>query len=477
MCSTPRPKTCCGAARGSRRFRTTRRNTSRNSRRPSRRSSTSSPPRRQRLRWRSDAHGLMTQQSVEILIGKLLTDEELREAFEQNPHGVLVWLLRQGLQLSRLEIEALKSIKPSDWSGLADTIDRRLQKASLRRAYMTHTVHDTDTLPTTPLGTTGMRITRIGFGAWAMGGGGWPFAWGNQADAASIAAIRHAVKRGINWIDTAAVYGLGHSEEIVARALRGIPADDRPYVFTKAGLVWDEHDRAASPRRVGDPLSIRREVEASLRRLDVERIDLYQMHWPAEDGTLLEDYWGTLLQLKEEGKVRAVGLSNHDVAQLEAAERLGHVDTLQPPFSALHREVAAAELPWCAAHGTGVIVYSPMQSGLLTGAFSVERAAPLGAGDLRSRSPDFTGRGLHRNLALADALRPIAERHGATVAAVAVAWTLAWPGVSGAIVGARSPAQVDGWISAASLALTDADLDEIAGAIERTGAGTGPVRP
>jgi len=410
----------------------------------------------------------MTQQSVEILIGKLLTDEELREAFEQNPHGVLVWLLRQGLQLSRLEMEALRSIKPSDLSGLAETIDRRLQKASLRRAPMTHAVRDTDTLPTAPLGTTGMRITRVGFGAWAIGGGGWTFAWGNQDDTDSIAAIRHAVERGINWIDTAAVYGLGHSEEIVARALR---------VFTKAGLVWDERDHAAPPRRVGDPLSLRREVDASLRRLDVERIDLYQMHWPAQDGTLLQDYWGTLLQLKEEGKVRAVGLSNHDVRQLDAAERVGHVDTLQPPFSAIRREVAAADLPWCAAHRTGVIVYSPMQSGLLTGAFSVARAAQLGADDWRSHAPDFTGLGLRRNVALADALRPIAQRHGATVAAVAVAWTLAWPGVTGAIVGARSPAQVDGWIGAASLELTDADLDEVSVAIRRTGAGTGPVRP
>jgi len=419
----------------------------------------------------------MTQHSVEILIGKLVTDEELREAFQLNPQGVLVWLLRQGLQLSRLEMEALTSIKPSDLSGLADIIDRRLQKASLRSAAMTHPVRDTDTLPMAPLGTTGMRITRVGFGAWAIGGGGWTFAWGNQDDAASIAAIRHAVERGINWIDTAAVYGLGHSEEIVARALRDIPRDDRPYVFTKAGLVWDERDRAAPPRRVGDPLSLRREVEASLRRLGVERIDLYQMHWPAEDGTALEDYWGTLLQLREEGKVRAVGLSNHNVAQLDAAERLGHVDSLQPPFSAIHREVAAAEIPWCVAHDTGVIGYSPMQSGLLTGAFSVERAARLGADDWRSRSPDFTGLGVRRNVALADALRPIAERHRATVAAVAVAWTLAWPGVTGAIVGARSPAQVDGWIGAASLELTGTDLDDIAAAIRRTGAGTGPVRP
>jgi aryl-alcohol dehydrogenase-like predicted oxidoreductase len=419
----------------------------------------------------------MTQQSVEILIGKLLTDEELRESFEHNPQAVLVWLLRQGLQLSSLEMEALKAIKPSDLSALTQIIDRRLQKASLRKGRMTHTVHDTGTRPTAPLGTTGMRITRIGFGAWAIGGGGWTFAWGNQDDADSVAAIRQAVERGINWIDTAAVYGLGHSEEIVAHALRDIPADDRPYVFTKAGLVWDERNRAAPPRRIGDPLSLRREVEASLRRLDVERIDLYQMHWPAEDGTPLEDYWGTLLQLKEEGKVRAVGLSNHAVAQLAAAERVGHVDTLQPPFSAIRREVAAAELAWCAAHHTGVIVYSPMQSGLLTGAFSLQRAAQLGANDWRSRSPDFTGLGLRRNLALADALRPIAERHGATVAAVAVAWTLAWPGVTGAIVGARSPAQVDGWIGAASLELTQGDLDDVAAAILRTGAGTGPVLP
>src|SRR3989442_1768418 len=419
----------------------------------------------------------MTQQSVEILIGKLLTDEELREAFEQNPQGVLVWLLRQGLQLSRLEMEALQSIKPSDLNGLADMIDRRLQKASLRRASMTHTIHDTDTLPTAPLGTTGMRITRVGFGAWAIGGGGWTFAWGNQDDADSIAAIRHAVERGINWIDTAAVYGLGHSEEIVARALRDIPADDRPYVFTKAGLVWDQHHRAAPPRRVGEPLSIRRQVQAALRRLDVERIDLYQMHWPAEDGTALEDYWGTLLQLKEEGKVRAVGLSNHDVRQLDAAEQVRHVDTLQPPFSAIRREDAALELPWCAAHGTGVIVYSPMQSGLLTGAFSVTRAAPLVPDDRRARSPDFTGLGLRRNLALADALRPIAERPGVTGAAAAVAWTLAWRGVTGAIVGARSPAQVDGWIGAPRLDLTDADLNDLAAAILRPRAGTRPIRP
>src|SRR2546430_6250198 len=222
----------------------------------------------------------MTHQSVEILIGKLVTDEELREAFQQNPHAVLAWLRYQGLQLSSLEMEALKAINPSELSGLADMIDRRLQKASLRGRQgrqMTRTTQDTETLPTTPLGTTGMRITRVGFGAWAIGGGGWTFAWGNQDDADSIAAIRHAVERGITWIDTAAVDGLGHSEEIVPRALRGMPANHRPYVLTKAGLASDDRNRAAPPRRVGDPLSIRRELEASLRRLEVERIDLYQM--------------------------------------------------------------------------------------------------------------------------------------------------------------------------------------------------------
>jgi aryl-alcohol dehydrogenase-like predicted oxidoreductase len=322
-----------------------------------------------------------------------------------------------------------------------------------------------------------MQITRTGFGAWAIGGAGWQFAWGAQNDTASIEAIRHAVERGVNWIDTAAVYGLGHSEEIVARALRDFAPADRPYVFTKCGLVWDERDRQAPPRRVGDPASIRREADASLRRLQVERIDLYQMHWPAEDGTPLEAYWQTLLDLKAEGKVRAVGLSNHDADQLAAAERLGHVDTLQPPFSAIGRDAATRDIPWCKAHHTGVIVYSPMQSGLLTGAFSEARAAALPTDDWRSRSADFTGDGLRRNLALADALRPIARRHETTVAAVAVAWTLAWPGVTGAIVGARSPAQVDGWLGAATLELTAADLDEIAKAIERTGAGSGPARP
>ncbi|MDX6428135.1 MAG: hypothetical protein QOE54_501, partial [Streptosporangiaceae bacterium] len=223
------------------------------------------------------------------------------------------------------------------------------------------------------------------------------------------------------------------------------------------------------------PDSIRREFEASRRRLDMERIDLYQVHWPPEDGTPVEEYWATMVELKNEGEVRAIGLSNHSIPQLEQAERIGHVDSLQPPLSMINRS-QADEIAWCARNGTGVIVYSPMHSGLLTGKFSRERVESLPADDWRRRSPDFTT-DLDRNLALVDALRPIADRHGVTLASLAVAWTLAWPGVTGAIVGARRPDQVDGWLPAASLELTQDDLDEIAAAIERTGAGQGPVRP
>ncbi|MCW2538817.1 MAG: putative aldo/keto reductase [Frankiales bacterium] len=339
---------------------------------------------------------------------------------------------------------------------------------------MTSTTEQT-TLNAVPFGTTDMTITRVGFGAWAVGGGDWAFAWGPQDDGEAIAAIRHAVEAGINWIDTAAVYGLGHSEEVVAAALKDIPEADRPYVFTKAGLVWDEADRSIAPRRVGKPASIRREVENSLRRLKLDRIDLYQMHWPAEDGTELAEYWQTLLDLKAEGKVRAVGLSNHNLAQLEAAEAIGHVDTLQPPFSAIHRETAEL-LPWTRAHDTGVIVYSPMMSGLLTGAFTHERVAALPVDDWRRTSPDFTTN-LDANLSVANALRAVAEQHGISQPAAAVAWALALGGVSGAIVGARSPEQVDGWLAAASTQLTPDDAGFIADAIIAAGAGEGPTRP
>ena len=334
-----------------------------------------------------------------------------------------------------------------------------------------------DELPKSRLGRTEMHITRVGFGAWAIGGPDWAVGWGPQDDKESVAALRHAIDRGINWIDTAAAYGLGHSEEVVRRALQSIPTSQRPYVFSKCGLVWDENNRSAMPSRVGARASIRREVEGSLRRLGVDRIDLYQMHWPANDGTPLAEYWQTLLDLKKEGKVAAVGLSNHSAAQLQAAESIGHVDTLQPPFSAIRRDVAAAELPWCVAHETGVIVYSPMQSGLLSGRFSIERARALSSSDWRSRGTEFAGEKLMRNLELAEALRPIAERYETSVASIAIAWTLAWPGVTGAIVGARNPAQVDGWIDAATLTLSQADVELIGRAIGWTQAGSGPTMP
>ena len=332
-------------------------------------------------------------------------------------------------------------------------------------------------LPRRPLGRTDMEITRVGFGAWAIGGSGWAFGWGDQDDRELLAAIRRAVARGVNWIDTAAVYGLGHSEDLVRRALSQMPSSERPYVFTKCGLIWDEANPTVPAKRTGAPASLRREVEASLKRLGVERIDLYQMHWPAEDGTPLEVYWQTLVDLRREGKVRAVGLSNHDADQLEAAERIGHVDSLQPPFSAIRRKAAQKQLPWCRAHETGVIVYSPMQSGLLTGRFSVERARALPADDWRSRNPQFSGDHLARNLRLAGALEPIAKRLQTTIACVAVAWTLGWDGVTGAIVGARDVAQVDGWLGAARLELSKQDYSEIAAAIVASGAGEGPPSP
>jgi aryl-alcohol dehydrogenase-like predicted oxidoreductase len=295
----------------------------------------------------------------------------------------------------------------------------------------------TTSLPTNRLGQTDMLLTRVGFGAWAIGGGGWAYAWGNQDDTESIAAIRHAVESGVNWIDTAAVYGLGHSEEVVAAALAGISEADRPYVFTKGGLVWDPAGRTLAPRRVGDPASLRNEVEASLRRLNVERIDLYQMHWLAAGGTAVGEYWQAFLD----------------------------------------RDAADDVLPWARDHEAGAIVYSPMASGLLTGTFTAERAARLEPGDWRAGHPDFTGPALSANLALARALRPVAEHRGVTPAAVAIAWTLAFPGVTGAIVGARSPGQVVGWLPAATLELKDDDLADIAAAARATGAGTGPAAP
>lgn len=330
-------------------------------------------------------------------------------------------------------------------------------------------------LPTARLGTTGMEITRVGFGAWAVGGGGWQFGWGDQDESDSVAAIRAAIEAGVNWIDTAPVYGRGVSEEVVGRALQNVPPAQRPYVFTKCGLVFEAD--SDEPRSVLAPASIRRELDASLRRLGVDRIDLYQVHWPPEDGTALEEYWATMQELKREGKIRAAGLSNHDLDAVRRAEAIGHVDALQPPLSLVHREAAGDLVPWCAEQGTGVIVYSPMQSGLLSGRMSADRVRQLPDDDWRADHEDFSGDNLRANLALADALRPVADRHGVGVPAAAVAWTLAWRGVTGAIVGGRSPEQVHGWLPAASLELSSADLDELAGAVRATGAGAGPSRP
>ena len=324
---------------------------------------------------------------------------------------------------------------------------------------------------TRPLGSSGLEITCTGLGAWAIGGG----EWGGQDDDASVAALRRALELGLNWIDTAAIYGPGRSEQVIARALRGMPQDERPLIFTKCALeLMDPVTWQTIPSQ--EPVDIRAELEGSLRRLEMDHVDLYQVHWPPrEPPTPLEEYWQTMVDLRREGKVRAIGLSNHDVAQLEAAEAIGHVDSLQPPFSAIRRG-AADELAWCAANGTGTILYSPMQGGLLTGAFSAERVAALPDDDWRREDANYTSR-LAANLALADALAPIADRHGVSRPAVSIAWTLGWPGVTGAIVGARAPEQIDGWIDGCDLRLTDADYDEIAAAIERTGAGDGPLRP
>jgi aryl-alcohol dehydrogenase-like predicted oxidoreductase len=328
-------------------------------------------------------------------------------------------------------------------------------------------------LPVVPLGRTDLEITRIGLGAWAVGGprrGDWAFGWGPQDDDDSLGTIRSAVERGVNWIDTAAIYGLGHSEQIVGRAVRDFAEADRPYIFTKGGVVWDDADPSQPSRRAANASSLRAEVDASLTRLAVERIDLYQVHWPAEDGTPVEEYWQAMLDIQRSGKARWVGLSNHSVPQLTAASRLGRVASLQPKFSAIATQSANDVLPWCEHNGTGAIVYSPMGSGLLSGAFTAKRVAELPADDWRKHSDDFTTN-LDRNLAIGAALGKVAERHGVPQAAAAVAWTLGFRGVTGAIVGARRPAQVDEWLPAASLQLTSEDYAEV----QAAGAGAVPA--
>src|SRR3989442_3470121 len=270
------------------------------------------------------------------------------------------------------------------------------------------------TLPTRPLGSSGLDITTVGLGAWAIGGGDWAFGWGPQDDTDSLAAMHRALELGINWIDTAAVYGLGHSEELVGRLLQELPSRDRPLVFTKCGLVWDERDRMKEARRVLRPDSIRQECEASLRRLGVERIDLYQFHRPDETGTPVDESWHAMMRLVEEGKVRAAGVSNFDVPLLERCEALRHVDSLQPPFSLIRREAAAHEIPWCAGHDTGLIVYSPMQAGLPTASFPPPPVSPLAQDDWPRRALEVPETEPSRQLALPGALATIAPPHSGT---------------------------------------------------------------
>jgi len=313
-------------------------------------------------------------------------------------------------------------------------------------------------METRKLGNSDLNITRVGYGAWAVGGSGWQFAWGSQDDDDSIAAIHRSLELGVNWIDTAAVYGLGHSEEIVARALKSW-SGPRPYVFTKCGLRWDAKGEV---RKVLSADSIRREVEDSLRRLAIDAIDLYQIHWPPDpDSPALEEGWSTLADLKHEGKVRWIGVSNFDVEQLRRAQAIAPVTSLQPRYSLVHREVEDEILPYCLKEGIGVIVYSPMASGLLTGAMTRERASKLPKDDWRSGHPDFTEPNLARNLALVDRLRLVAKRQKRSVGEVAIAWTLHNPAVTGAIVGARNAKQAEGVMRAGDLNLSNEAVNEI----------------
>lgn len=328
-------------------------------------------------------------------------------------------------------------------------------------------------------GTTGMEVSRIGIGSWAFSGaeGGWRHGFGPQDDDASVATIHAAVEAGVNWVDTAAVYGRGHAETVVGRAVRELTPDERPYVFTKIGRQWRDDDPSAPLESRLSPARLREETEQSLRRLGAERLDLLQVHWPATDGTPVEEYWGVLVQLRDEGKIRAAGLSNHSGGQLEAAHAVGRVDSLQLPFSVLRRDAGAADIPWCRAHDVAFLAYSPLASGLLTGRMSAERVRQLPEADWRRRSDEFSGERLERNLRVAGVLGNIAARRGVSASAVAIAWVLAWPGVTGAIAGARSPGQLGEWVTAAAIELTAEDLREIAGALAATGAGSGPVSP
>jgi aryl-alcohol dehydrogenase-like predicted oxidoreductase len=310
-------------------------------------------------------------------------------------------------------------------------------------------------MPTRALGNSDLLITPVGIGAWAMGGGGWQFAWGPQDDDASVRAIRAALDAGMNWIDTAAIYGLGHSESVVARALDGL--SNKPYVFTKCARVWNEKREILKSLKRD---SVRQECEASLRRLNVDVIDLYQIHWPEPDEDV-EEGWETLVRLKQEGKVRWIGVSNFATAQLERISRVEMPTSLQPPYNILRRQIEGDQLQFCKQNNVGVLVYSPMQSGLLTGKMTRERVAAMPADDHRPRTPHFQEPQLSRNLRLVEAMREIGARHGRSPGDVAIAWTLRLPEITAAIAGMRSPEQAQGVAAGAEFRLSAEEVAEL----------------
>jgi aryl-alcohol dehydrogenase-like predicted oxidoreductase len=320
---------------------------------------------------------------------------------------------------------------------------------------------------TRQLGNSDLHITPLGFGAWAIGGSGWEYGWGSQEDTDSIAAIHKALDLGINWIDTAAVYGTGHSEEVVAQALKTYQGK-KPYIFTKCTLVWDAQ-RKVRPEH--SAASVKHECEASLRRLQIDSIDLYQMHWPPPDnGPGLEEAWQAMAELQKEGKVRWIGVSNFNVEQLKRAQKIAPITSNQPQYNVIRRQIEAEILPYCEQQNIGVIPYSPMASGLLTGAMTKERAAALPADDFRSRNPEFQEPRLSINIALVERLRQVGQRHGKTPGEVAIAWTLRNPVITGTIVGARSPKQIEVIVGAADLHLTKEEIAEVEGAAMAAGA-------
>ena len=308
---------------------------------------------------------------------------------------------------------------------------------------------------TRTLGNSDLQLTPIGFGAWAIGGGNWEFAWGAQNDDESIRTIHRALDSGINWVDTAAIYGLGHSEEVVGKALKG--RAQKPYVFTKCSMRWFPDGKIYRSLKAG---SLQEEVEASLTRLGVDTIDLYQIHWPMPEDEL-EEGWETLARFQEQGKVRFIGVSNFTVAQMRRVQAIAPITSLQPPYSLLRRDIETEILPFCRQHNIGVINYSPMVSGLLTGKMTAERVRQLPEDDWRKRSPNFQSPKLERNLALADLLGEIGREHGVQAGVVAIAWTLRNPAITAAIVGARRPDQVDGILPAATFRLSDAEAERI----------------